>query len=250
MLDLQIEDQTVLPRYFDQIRRCAVFCKLDDDEIIQEIEDHIKQEISNHSKPITQKDIEGIIKNLGEPRKWVDANELPWWRKMCWMLWRGPNDWRLAYLSICLLFFGTAIAGPFGIIASFFFSRVVLELEGTPDIPRKRWLIYPSLIIVYFAVCVIGLMATAYPLGYCIKYLIDGLFPHVDHASFLNAFSAFFLIVGFFWFVLNSLVSKYPKIVRKIFKPFADTWTPKKRLVWGFLSLLFGIISIIATIVF
>lgn len=250
MLDLPIEDQSAFIRYIDHVRRCAIFCKLDDNEIVQEIEEHIKQEISNYSKPITREDIEGIIKNLGEPRKWIDENELSWWRKMCWMLWRGPDDWRLAYLSILLLFFGTALAGPFGTIASFFFSRVVLELEGAKEIHRKRWLIYPSLIIVYFGICTILLMATIYPLGYCIKYFLDGLFPHANYSPFLNILSAFFLVVGFFWFILDSLTYKYPSMVRKIFKPFADSWNPQKRPLWGGLSLLLGIVSIIATIVF
>jgi hypothetical protein len=96
MLNLSIEDQAILTNYVGQVRRLAVFCQLDDDEIVREIEDHLKQEIDKTTKPITQKDIEDIIKNLGNPREWIGEGESSsWWRRMAWKLWRGPDDWRV-----------------------------------------------------------------------------------------------------------------------------------------------------------
>jgi hypothetical protein len=69
-------------------------------------------------------------------------------------LWRGPEDWRLAYLAFGLFFLGLLslpiVVGAFFLAAGYLLGRAAVELAREKAIPlgARRWLVYPAVLAV------------------------------------------------------------------------------------------------------
>ncbi len=139
------------------------------DEIEADIRDHVATEL--RSKPhATLADLERVLAQLGPPEVWAPVTTRPvgvtfdpwmpvrllrsWFRGMLHSVWRGPEDWRLAYLTF-LLFWVGLITAPIVIgipmlIASYFFARAAsgLAKEKNTVLGARKWLIYPPIVLV------------------------------------------------------------------------------------------------------
>ncbi len=122
---------------------------VDVEEVVSGLQGHIERELIGLEQPVSEADVNKVLDRLGPPKQVVGEEEISWWRRMVLSLRTGPEDWRLAYLSLGMLTLGTLITGPLGIAASFCLSRAAISLAGEPEPPAKKWLIYPSLILVY-----------------------------------------------------------------------------------------------------
>ncbi len=159
-----------LERYLREVRAAlAQSPDVNPDEIEADIRDHVATELRN--KPhATVADLERVLAQLGPPEVWSPVTTRPapvtfdplmpvrmlrsWFQGMLHSIWRGPEDWRLAYLTFMLFWVGLLTApimiGVPLLIASYFFARAAsgLAKEKNTVLGARRWLIYPPIVLV------------------------------------------------------------------------------------------------------
>jgi hypothetical protein len=221
---------------------------LDANEIEQNITEHIENELEGADEPVSYDVLDTVLKKLGSPQQWVPIEELPWWWRIIFRLRSGPEDWRLAYISFALLVaglltFSYAPAGIILILAGFLASRAALA--EAPDIDKlkaRKWLLYPSLIIVYVFVLLVLL---SWPAGLLFS-VAEGYeqefrqsYPRVynDFDYWIMAFSIMFVGLGLWWSILATMVLKPRRLLRLFFWPFAEMVRSK----WAIRLLLIGL---------
>lgn len=240
----------------DYLRQARAYLRgsksVDVDEVEQNITEHIENELEGAAEPVSCDVLDAVLKKLGKPQQWVPMEELPWWWRIIFRLRSGPEDWRLAYISLALLVAGI-LALSYGttsivlILAGFLASRAALAEAGDPkELKAQKWLLYPSLIIVYVFVLLALLM---WPLALLLP-LADGyehtLIESIDR--FNNETGYWFMVttvivggLGLWWSILAAMVFKPRKLLRVIFNPFAEKFRSK----WAFRLLLIGLVIVI-----
>lgn len=241
--------------YLNAVRdRLKTSESVDAQEVVDDLRGHIERELSGVGQPVSEADVAKVLDRLGPPEQVVDEGDISWWRKMILCLRKGPEDWRLAYLSLGVLVVGTLLTGPFGIIASFLLSRAAFSVAKEPEPPAKKWLIYPSLIIVYVFIVFVGLLWPA-ALGGSVGTLLsrgpgsplykDIFFDNDGFGTVLVILACGGVGLSVWWSLLWMAGRSRPAIVRVVFRPFAEHWTGhvfgKVVLsVWGLTVLLAG----------
>ncbi len=229
MMQFTSEAEKVRDEYFRQVRAYVGAAKTaDPDEVLGDVREHIEQELQDTTQPVSAEDLEAVLKRLGSPRQWVSEEDLTWWRQMTMRLRNGPEDWRLAYLSLGVLIFGILLAGPLAILGSFCLSRAALGISDRDEIQAKKWLLYPSLLIVYFLIAI--------PLAFWPAFVVAGSFgplfassagPLFDHdgvGTTLAFCSTIGVVLTIWWYLLKITVRRRPNLPKSVFKPFADSW--------------------------
>ena len=225
--------QSRIEDYLNTIRdRLRASDTVDAHEVVDDLRGHIERELSAMAQPVSDADVKKVLDRLGPPEQVVDEADMSWWRKLILRLRRGPEDWRLAYLSLGVLIIGAPLGG-IGIIGSFLLSRAALAVSKEPDPPAKKWLIYPSLIVVYTIVVLVGLAWPA-ALGGGVGELAeqDGRLlykaPFFDNdglGTILAVLAGGGLGLSVWWSILWGVGHRHPQIVRVAFEPFAERWT-------------------------
>ena len=236
----------------DYLRQARAYLRgsksLDANEVEQNISEHIENELEGAPEPVSFDVLDAVLKKLGSPQQWVPEEELSWWRKIILRLRSGSEDWRLAYLSLCLLVVGFlmlpyAPAGIVLILASFLASRAALSEAVDPnELKAQKWFLYPPLIIVYvFALLVLLTL----PLGLSIP-LAEGYEHEFRESSsrirneidyWIMAVSVILAGLGLWWSILGALILKPRKLLHVLFRPFAEKMRPK----WSIRLLLIGL---------
>ena len=205
---------------------------VDAEEVLDELRGHMEKELAELNQPVSESDVNQVLNRLGPPEQVVGEEDMSWWRKMILHLRRGPEDWRLAYLSIGALIIG----GPPGLVASFMLSRAAVSFEDQLNPPAKKWLIYPSLIIVY---SLIGFLALLWPAFVLFELLVEfgfGKEPLLHHdARVIAVLAGGALGLSVWWSPLWGVGRRRPSRVRALLKPFAEQWTGRTfgKLVLG-----------------
>jgi hypothetical protein len=136
------------------------------DEIEADIREHVENELHTAAIPVGVARLEAVLDQLGPPAKW-GAGEGPSLlqrvkqrlrlgervRSAREAVWRGPEDWRLAYLSFGILAIGvlTMVLFPVALIVSYILSRAGLAAARDKDIElggARKWLLYPPVVLV------------------------------------------------------------------------------------------------------
>ncbi len=239
----------------DYLRQARAYLRgsksVDADEVEQNIAEHIENELEGAAEPVSRDVLDVVLKKLGSPQQWVPMEELPWWWKIIFRLRSGPEDWRLAYISFALTVAGilTLPYAPIGIVlilAGFLASRAAVAEAGDPEkLKAQKWLLYPSLIIVYIFVL---LTLLTWPLLFI---PLAGEYEHTmieSNSRFDNeidywivAASAIVAGLGLWWSILAAAVLKPRKLLRVIFNPFAE----RLRSKWTIRLLLIGLAMLI-----
>jgi hypothetical protein len=146
------------------------------DEIEADIREHVENELHAASSPVGVARLEAVLDQLGPPAKWgaVEGPSLLQRMKQRLRLgdrvrsareavWRGPEDWRLAYLSFGVFAIGvlTMVLFPLALIVSYILSRAGLAAARDKDIElggARKWLLYPPVVLVSL-VLLAGVMA-------------------------------------------------------------------------------------------
>ena len=134
------------------------------DEVEADIRDHVATALLPAAAPVALDRLEPVLEALGPPAGWrpagaAAAGGFDWRAALAafrrrlatagGVLYRGPEDWRLAYL--CLLF--TALAVPtFGVclVIAYLLGRAAIEVahERGQSLGARRWLVYPAVVAV------------------------------------------------------------------------------------------------------
>ena len=249
MIEFTPEAKTIWQQYVGQVRKYLSASKAPDpDEIIADLNDHVERELESISEPISHDQLQAVLKRLGSPHQWVPEEDLSWWQQMIFRLRTGPEDWRLAYLSLGVLIFGTLL-GPLGLLGSFCLSRAALVVSEESEIQAKRWLIYPSLIIVYcLFLPLLLLWPVVPPLGLVDLFEMGGPF-YEDRLSggfelgeLLVIASAIVIGLTVWWSVLLLVARRWPGLPKALFRPFADSWQAKR--LWR-VVVIFAVMAIV-----
>lgn len=172
-----------LAAYLDQVR-AAVGGSADvsADEVAADIREHIECELGRAARPVGLVDLEAVLGRLGPPHGWLAsgrgaaagggfAGVRPYlrerWQAAREVLWRGSDDWRLAYLAFGVFALGVVLipAFPLFLMLSYVLSRAGLAAareKGVELGAARKWLLYPPVAIVS---TVLLLAAVAVPFG-------------------------------------------------------------------------------------
>jgi hypothetical protein len=246
MINLDDNAKKSLDLYLQQVKSCLKDCStVDAYEVEQSIIEHVESEFQGSSENISCDQLNTVLKKLGSPQQWIPDEEISWWRKIILRLHIGPEDWRLAYISFALLFLGFIVGRRYLItliFASFIFSRASISaFDDTNLLKGRKWLIYPSLFIIYIFVAFFLFFWPIFPLAGLADVMENprrfgfhdwNVFPwntnDVDLAYWPIAVS--FIISGVFlwWSILGYIHKKAPAILQIIFYPFAHRFKSTK----------------------
>src|SRR5688572_30565805 len=115
MVTLSRDAQGHLERYLRQVKAALRgHPSVDAGEIERDVLGHIDAELSGQPETLGEGSLREVLARLGAPDAWVPADELPAWRRVWLRMRSGPEDWRLAYLTLTLFLGGVTLflAGP------------------------------------------------------------------------------------------------------------------------------------------
>jgi len=235
MIEFTPEAERRREQYLHQVQVCVgASATADPEEVLREVGEHIERELQEAAQPVSEADLEAVLARLGRPEQWVSEEDLPSWRRMAMRLQTGLEDWRLAYLSLGVLIFGTILTGPLGILGSFCLSRAALAVVGDARaLGNRKWLIYPSLIIVYI------LLATAPLLGPALRFGMS-LAHYGDLLGILGEFTRLCVGLTVWWGLLWILAKRYPWLPEAVFRPFVG---PSAVRILGWMAVAAAIIA-------
>ncbi len=209
---------------------------VDAGEVERDVRGHIEAELAGLPEPVGVANLRLVLDRLGTPETWIPSDDLPAWRRVLSRLRSGPEEWRLAYLTLAMfmtgvgLFFGGLFLWPLEpllIVASVLTGRAALAVLAEHDEPvgARRWLIYPPLVPAY---ALLAIVLIGWPLGPAagaitdtpfITQAIEALRPE---AFWIVAPACIAFVVGVWWMVLGLLLRPFHEAVRVAFSPFAD----------------------------
>ena len=229
----------------DYLRQARMYLRgsksVDADEVEQNVAEHIETELEGVPEPVSRDDLVAVLKRLGSPQQWVPAEELAWWRRIILRLRSGPEDWRLAYLSFGLLVLGCILPWTFPVlvITSFIVSRAALsETDNAQELKAQKWFLYPPLIVVYLFALLVLLMwplIVFLPVAEAYERRFSRL--QDDFGYWFVAISAIVAGLGLWWSILAGIFLKFRRIVKVLFRPFADGFKSS----WALLLLAIGL---------
>jgi hypothetical protein len=238
MAVLTQDAQSQLARYLRQMRAALRgHPSVDPDDIERDVLVHIEAELAGFHEPIVESDLRRVLERLGAPSQWVPGEErTPWWGLIS-SLRDGPEDWRLAYLSLTLAFVGaTLFLGNMWLwplpllfpLVAFFMARASLELLEHHEEPigARRWLLYPVLLPWYVGLAVALLL---WPLSLVAGALNDIRIREwaeysIPEWSWAIVPASVALALGLWWACLGLILRRFPDAPRATFRPFANAF--------------------------
>ena len=260
VIELSEKARKSLNEYLNQVKRSLKGVKyIDADEIVQNVNEHIENELGNTAEPVSSEKLGAVLEKLGSPLQWVPEEEISWWRKFIMHIYSGPEDWRLAYLSFGLLLLGFLFHSLFSVFvifitASFIVSRAALLASNDGDELRgQKWLIYTSLLVVYIPLLSFFL---AMPLIMIMTFWAPHYSGTLLELGVKSVESVLVIIIsvvstaslGVVWtgYGLFLLSQKRQHIIHVVFRPFGNWFNRKWSLVIIFLGIGLLVVSIIA----
>jgi hypothetical protein len=245
--------QNRLYKYLSQARASLHTCKgVDADEVESDIRAHIETELEGMDEPVSLNILEAVLDRLGSPTQWVPVEEISWWRKTIFRLRSGPEDWRLAYISFGLLIAGFIILPSFIVLlpASFIVARAALsEAADSRELKAQKWLIYPSLIIVYTFITfwlILWPLVLIIPFAFDFGPIVRESYPQIrdDLRYWITAISFIIAVSGAWWAVIGAVFLKWRNLPSVLFRPFGDWFNSKLALILLLIGLALMILSL------
>jgi hypothetical protein len=171
-LELSPDAAARLDDYLRQVRAAlAGAADVTPGEIEADIREHVENELRGAPRPVPVGALEAVLTRLGPPSQW-GAGDDPSLLRRAWHLirarlrtareavWRGPEDWRLAYLSFGVFAVGvlTVVAFPVCLLVSYLLARAGVAAareKGAELGAARKWLLYPPLVVVSTALTVV-----------------------------------------------------------------------------------------------
>ena len=175
-IGLSPEAASRLDEYLGQVRAAlAGAADVNPDEIDADIREHVENELRPVPRPVPLAALEAVLTKLGPPAQWgagadptlfhrarhliseglrgARAAAVERAKRVRLVLWNGPEDWRLAYLSFGVLALGalTVVVFPIALLVSYVLSRAGLAAareKGLDLGAGQKWLLYPPVVLV------------------------------------------------------------------------------------------------------
>jgi hypothetical protein len=240
MVILSQDAQLLRDRYLRQVRTSLRgHTSVDVDDVERDVQGHIDAALEGKPEPIDVGSLREILDRLGAPQTWAPTDDLPSWRRALARLWSGPEDWRLPYLSVLSLLAGVTlflvprgprIFWPLPVIlpiASFMLARASLSVLAAHDesIETRRWLVFPSLLMVYVPLTV-ALLAWPIPLVLGASndfFLVRDWIGRVSSEPFeVNLALTAAFAAGVWWVLLGFLLVRFRRAAQAVFWPLAE----------------------------
>jgi hypothetical protein len=249
-----------LDEYLALVRTSLRHCpSVDVHDVERDVVEHVQQALSGTQGPVDTTELRGVLRGLGRPSQWVPQDELTGLQRAFLALRSGPEDLRLGYVAFgmlaatllsaaCLnLVLGFAAMLPFlllGLVASFLFARAALS-SAADSTGAERWLICPSLIVVYVPVTAL-LLLWPLPAALLVEVILNELggprsawardYPPGTITVFM------LLMLGSLWWAFLGFVAwRWPEVLRDCYAPFAGKFRRRR---------LFLILSVASLLVF
>jgi hypothetical protein len=169
------EAETRLGEYLRQVREVlAGLPDVNPDEIEADVREHVANELRAVPRPIGPDALAAVLARLGPPDQWAAGDRPDPLRRAGYLIrervrgvgaavgdrlrraWdaisRGPEDWRLAYLTFGVFALGVVVLPIFPIClgVSYFLGRagIAHAREKGIGLAARRWLLYPPVVIV------------------------------------------------------------------------------------------------------
>jgi hypothetical protein len=242
MCEMTVAARRCLDSYLAEVRSWLRHCpSVDAAEVERDVVEHIQHALEGAPVAVDAPELQRVLRGLGSPSQWVAQEELSWLQRTLLTLRSGPDDLRLGYLAFGLLvgtlfisaclnraigFGGSLPYLLLGIAVSFVFARACLaaasDLNGA-----QKWLIYPSLIVVYLPVTLI-LLLWPVPAAMLVEVLLTEpgaprslAWARGYHLGTITAFGL--ATFGAVWWGFLSFVAwRWPEVVRDCYAPFAS----------------------------
>lgn len=177
MIEFTTEAEDRFADYLRQVRTAlAGSADVNPDEIEADIREHVENELRTEPTPVGVAPLERVLTRLGPPAQWGASESPSFFRRVRAQvgerlrlserlrnareaLWRGPEDWRLAYLTFGVFAAGVLIFPlfPLFLIVAYFLGRSGIELareKGVEMGTARKWLLYPPVAIVSLALLI------------------------------------------------------------------------------------------------
>jgi hypothetical protein len=255
MIELTTEAKRCLDDYLGEMRTSLRGCPtVNNFDVERDVKEHIEKSLADAPTPVDSPALRAVLEQLGSPSQWIPEEDLPWKRKLRLGVHRvvkhlrsGPEDFRLAYLSIGLLVAAGFILpydpdSPLMFMCaclSFLFSRAALATESDhQELGAQRWLLYPVLLLVYvpLAFTLLSWAAViALPVGDELHERVEplGQFSFEMVAAYASVTST-----ALWWFLLGLVLWRWPALVRNVFYPFVNGFRGRHGLILAAVGLL------------
>lgn len=206
-------------------------------DIERDVRGHIDAALAGQPEPIDTRTLLPILERLGAPGSWIPEDELSVGRRLLNRLRSGPEEWRLAYLSLALFFTGTALflSGPWlwpleplMAVASVLMARAALALLAEHDEPvsARRWLLHPPLVVAYLPL-VVAFLAWPAPLAVAAADTVPVIRDVMAQVNvpFPPAALVAAAALGLWWTVLGLVLMVWTRLIGIVFYPFGGWFT-------------------------
>jgi hypothetical protein len=251
MVELTSGAMSCLNEYLAEVRSSLRHCRsVRVDEVENDVREHVEHALSGAAVEVDVDELREVLTRLGKPSQWVPQDELNGFQRALLALRCGPEDLRLGYLAFGTLVFvllGAAVLNsvfgfgttfPFlvvGIAVSFCLARASLAAITSPT-RVERWLIYPSLVIVYVPITAILLFSPVVFAMIMEAMLADRGGPSAlawAREYPLGTITVFTIgIAGSVWWAILALIAyRWPGAVRDCYFPLAGDFRRDRRLL-------------------
>jgi len=193
-LGLTAAAEARLDEYLAQVRRALLGVPdVNSAEIEADIREHVENELRGAARPVELLVLEVVLRRLGPPTQWLPPGRVPVaaqvgatfstfgqylktrFRAARAAVWRGPEDWRLAYLSFGAFAFGVIAFPlfPLFLLVSYILSRAGIATatdRGVTLDGGRKWLLYPPVVLVSL---VVATAVVGAPIGIIVATVVE-----------------------------------------------------------------------------
>lgn len=198
-------------------------------EVEQNVREHVEFALAGAPAPVGADHLAQVLEQLGPPERWLPEEERPLWRRIGDRIMRGPEDWRLAYLTFAVFFLMVvliAVGGMLLLIPAFLLARAHVELlkERGEDLGARRWLVLPPiacvLVLVAAGALVLPIAFSAAVAGDSDTLTFFGFEPQDRNDRIRMQIGLMTTGSGIGWIILSAIFAAVLPLMQKLFAPF------------------------------
>ncbi|HEX6086277.1 MAG TPA: hypothetical protein VF266_17230 [Thermoanaerobaculia bacterium] len=196
-------------------------------EVEQNVVEHVQAALAGVPSPVGPERLSEVLAQLGPPERWLPEDERPIWRRWADRFMTGPEDWRLAYISLALMVLAivfVAVGGVLLVIPAYLVSRAYVEFlsdRGEP-LGARKWLVLPPIVLLMVALGGAALFGPAGGFGAILSEvgLREFGWEWDSRADRMRIFTGMLSIAtGTYWIVLSALFALLVRPFRALFQP-------------------------------